>query len=273
MIKKFCPICKKEFETTEKRIEDNRGKYCSRKCASTALKKQIEVKCNICEKIFSVCESKYKKNKTGIFYCKECIKRKREKKHKICSVCGKNFIDRKRRYCSNECAKKARFKRNDIVIKDNYAEIIINSPKYGNYKALIDIDDIEKVKKYTWQLKYSEKFNIYYAVSSQHNKKEVKLHRFLTDCPKGLIVDHINHNGLDNRKCNLRVCSQKINATNIRLSKNNTSGYTGIQITKNGRYRATYRNRSLGVYNTQEEAIFMREQYLKHFVYKNGDIK
>lgn len=42
--------------------------------------------------------------------------------------------------------------------------------------------------------------------------------------PEGMVVDHKNHNPLDNRRCNLRVCTQSQNGMNARVSKNNRSG-------------------------------------------------
>lgn len=268
MLKRVCPICGKEFETTEKIIANGRGKYCSRECQFASMKRQVEVKCSICGKTFPIKQSKVATNKTGVFRCPECTEQRIRKNDKICPVCGKPFHHSKLKYCCKECAKKGRIKKgNDIIIVDNHAEIIINSRTYGEVRGLIDIADIELVKKHTWQVKKT-KWDITYIVSSQCKKKEIKLHRYLMQCPQDKIVDHINHNGLDNRRENLRICTPHINATNIRRKVNNTTGFTGIQQCQNGRWKAVWANRSLGVYDTKEEAIFMREQYLNKFVYK-----
>src|SRR3990167_2235442 len=56
----------------------------------------------------------------------------------------------------------------------------------------------------------------------------VFLHRFILNAPKGLEVDHINGNGLDNRRKNIRLCTKKENMQNRRISINNTSGYKGV---------------------------------------------
>ena len=84
--------------------------------------------------------------------------------------------------------------------------------------ALIDIEDIEKVKEYFWHL---EKFNddLFYVACS-NNGKTLRLHTLIMNTPKGYVIDHINHNGLDNRKCNLRICTIQENSMNTRNRKN-----------------------------------------------------
>ena len=92
---------------------------------------------------------------------------------------------------------------NEIVIHDDYAEIILYEGKtcYEVDRALIDLDDIEKVKKYKWCLnKKREKFVT--------TKDGYFLHTLIMDCPKDKSVMHINGNNLDNRKSNLRILEQ-----------------------------------------------------------------
>jgi hypothetical protein len=81
--------------------------------------------------------------------------------------------------------------------------------------ALIDAADYELVKNYTWSLNrsyssYKEKF--YATASIPGQRATVIMHRLIMDCPKGMVVDHINHNGLDNRRVNLRIFSYSDNA-------------------------------------------------------------
>lgn len=63
-------------------------------------------------------------------------------------------------------------------------------------------------------------------------RKTILLHRFITKCPKGKVVDHINHDTLDNRKLNLRICSQRENLMNKSSHKNSTSIYLGVSYCK-----------------------------------------
>jgi hypothetical protein len=268
---KVCPICGKQFETTEKRIKDGRGKYCSKKCQFESMKKQIQVKCSICNKDFKITESKYKKNKTSTFFCKECWEERKQKKYKICLICGKHFVNRKNKYCSNECAQKAKLKKNEIIIKDNYAKIIINSKKWGIKQVLISLEDIEKVKLYTWQLYYCKDTNFFYVRSSQCNKKSIPLHRYLLNCPDDMVVDHINHNPLDNRRENIRIVTAKINANNVEWNKKNKTGYVGITKTKSGKFHVFHSKISLGTYKNLEDAVKIKSEYVKKIT--NGQVE
>jgi hypothetical protein len=57
----------------------------------------------------------------------------------------------------------------------------------------------------------------------------MRMHRFITNCPDGLVVDHINHVRHDNRKANLRIVTMKENGQNHgKLRTDNTSGFRGV---------------------------------------------
>ena len=94
--------------------------------------------------------------------------------------------------------------------------------------------------------------------------------------PSDFQIDHINHNGLDNRKCNLRICTNAENNRNKRFERNPRSGYTGIRYnSKTGSYyvriMVNKKEISLGAYKSIEEAIEARkkgeEKYFGNFKY------
>lgn len=103
-------------------------------------------------------------------------------------------------------------------------------------------------------------------------------------CPNE-IVDHINHKPLDNRKCNLRICSPQQSVGNIAQHKNNTSGYKGVTLFKNKktgqsywRARINYKRKEHITYHKKiEDAIKsydnMAKKYYGEFAFTNADIK
>lgn len=258
---KVCPICGKEFLTTEQRIKDGRGKYCSQKCQFESMKKEVIITCSECGKKYKVRPSKAKFKK---HYCNECFLKKRKKGDKICPICGKKFHHRHNKYCSKECKLIGVKKKNKIIIKDTYAEMILYHSKYGKQICLIDIEDIEKVQKYTWQAKYTKDTQKFYVVSSQsNNKANINLHRLLVNCTDNLFVDHINHEPLDNRKQNLRICTPRSNSLNVRIRKDNKSGYIGVRQTKSGTWTVYYCHKYYGTFKTIEDAIKRRQEVEK----------
>ena len=104
------------------------------------------------------------------------------------------------------------------------------------YIALIDDEDYELVSQYKWRVQKVR--TGYYAVrnSSRVNgkQKRIYLHRFILSPESGFEIDHINHNGLDNRRENLRVCTRSENQSN-RIATKKTSKYKGVSW--NSRYK------------------------------------
>lgn len=132
-------------------------------------------------------------------------------------------------FCSLQCFyewRKANKKAelfNQIELFETHAEIIINSPKYGENRVLIDLEDVERCKNKVYSI--AKCGNIFYAVFKLDNKTN-RLHQYLLNC-NGQTIDHINHNGLDNRKENLRIVSRSVNTFNCSKARSNT-GYIGI---------------------------------------------
>ncbi|MHC4722148.1 MAG: HNH endonuclease [Planctomycetota bacterium] len=91
--------------------------------------------------------------------------------------------------------------------------------------AIVDAEDFEWLNRYKWNTLKGGR--TYYA-RSWENGKTIRMHRLITNAPKGLVVDHINHNGMDNRKQNLRLCTRLQNARNRRSCRGSSSKYKGV---------------------------------------------
>lgn len=141
---------------------------------------------------------------------------------------------------------RTRYDSNEIIIKDNVAEVVLyNSKGIEKSRALIDIEDINLVKNYKWCYKEG------YAMSKPKGKN-VLLHRLIMDAPDDKVVDHKNHNTLDNRKGNLRICTTRQNNWNLKDAKGvyyrKTRNSWRAKIMVNG--KSIY----LGTYKSEEEA-------------------
>lgn len=142
--------------------------------------------------------------------------------------------------------------------------------------AILDDEDKELVLRAcgSWY------FDGRYAKATKWNKKEKKydrlyLHRVIMNAPKGMDVDHINGDKLDNRRENLRICTRSDNINNKPSSRPNTSGHRGVfKEKKSSRWLAyiTVRGRlvRLGTWDTFEEAVAVRKAVADIF-YPIGD--
>lgn len=106
----------------------------------------------------------------------------------------------------------------------------LESKKDGIKYAIFDIEDLPKVKICNWKLR-KDSFT-YYCLNSKFGF----VHRIIMNCPKDKQIDHINGNGLDNRKKNLRIVSNRENS----LNKRNAKGVY-IDETRKKKYRVIWR--------------------------------
>ena len=171
--------------------------------------------------------------------------------------------------------KRTKYDKNEIVIYDNYAEVILYDNN-NNEKArtLIDLEDIDKVSELKWRLSTTNGTGYV-----KNNATGVYLHRLVTNCPKGMLVDHISHNTLDNRKEMLRICTSQENQCSQKVNTKNTSGVKGVYWDKSRcKWMAAIKYDGkfilLGRFDDKKLAIKAREdaanKYFKEFTYKEG---
>lgn len=112
-----------------------------------------------------------------------------------------------------------------------------------NKVALVDDEDFEYLNQWKWYAMRCGKK--YYALKTRRKNEEYLMHRCVISST--LEIDHIDNNGLNNQKTNLRECSREQNMQNRNKFLNNTSGYKGVywkesrkrwvaQLMHNGRY-------------------------------------
>ncbi len=134
--------------------------------------------------------------------------------------------------------------------------------------ATISLIDLPKIVNYTFH-EYKRRTFGSYAVATT-NGKNITMHELIMgERPEGKIIDHINSDGLDNRRENLRFATLSQNGQNkIKQKGKYQSDYTGVSNTENGKYRATISNGSyihIGRFNTEEEAAKAYDVYAVHY--------
>lgn len=97
-----------------------------------------------------------------------------------------------------------------------YKEIPLTQGKV----TIVDAADYDWLNQWKWHITSHG-----YA---SRDPKTTYLHRFILNAPKGMWVDHINGDRLDNRRCNLRICTRQENLRNQKKQSGRSSKYKGV---------------------------------------------
>ena len=95
--------------------------------------------------------------------------------------------------------------------------------------ALVDDEDCEWLSDFKWCAQWRTPRKVFVAArNSGASNQTILMHRQITGAPLGKVVDHHNHNTLDNRRKNLRVCTWSQNAANGRKRLHSSSRFKGV---------------------------------------------
>jgi hypothetical protein len=135
----------------------------------------------------------------------------------------------------------------------------------GTLVALVDEEDYERVSQYRWSPARGR--DTTYAMS-RSGKTTIYLHRTVLSEPPCPEVDHKDGNGLDNRKFNLRVATHQQNLCNQRLSRANTSGYSGVSWNRRRRKWVAQTKHygkaiQIGLFDSKVDAALARDEYMR----------
>jgi len=124
--------------------------------------------------------------------------------------------------------------------------------------ALVDDDDYDEINQYNWC--FSHGYAVRFVRIPQGKQKIQLMHRIITNCPDGFELDHVNHNKLDNRKDNLRICSKSENSHNQKVrTYAKTSIYKGVCFDKHAnkwraRIKLNNKHKNLGLFENEIDA-------------------
>lgn len=153
--------------------------------------------------------------------------------------------------------------------KDNQCIIeLFNKNKIKTGETIVDEDIYYELTKYTWRLS-----SFGYVINNTCGN----LHRHILNYSGQDVVDHINSNPLDNRKCNLRIVTQQQNTMNKSAQKNGSSKYIGVRFhKKSNKWESNIyvnnKNKYLGLYETEIEAAKARDSATKEYFGEYGKL-
>ena len=135
----------------------------------------------------------------------------------------------------------------------------------------VDDEDCDRLSQYKWCT--VKPHNISYATRKGRGKKgsTIRMHREILGVLPGIMVDHINGNGLDNRKCNLRICTDSQNQGNMRsVFKGKTSDFKGVswKVDRNAWVaQIQYQKKKihLGYYGSELDAAYAYNRFARKY--------
>ncbi|HEV7352551.1 MAG TPA: HNH endonuclease [Brevundimonas sp.] len=127
--------------------------------------------------------------------------------------------------------------------------------------AIVDDDDFAWLSQWKWHAQKNGRGG-FYAKRRGENRQVISMHREIIQTPKGLVTDHVDGNGLNNQRSNLRLATQLQNMMNRRGKRGGTSRFKGVWVDPSPRnlkaWRAAIRVDGklcyLGRFTTEEEA-------------------
>ena len=141
----------------------------------------------------------------------------------------------------------------------------------GKY-AIVDPEDFERLNKHKWfAVKSANTFYVGRTIYAGKKHISIRMHREVIHPPDHLLVDHINHNGLDNRKANLRPATCAQNSYNRKqFRKRKTSKYTGVSWRKQKKkwtviIRYNCKNKFIGYFKDEIQAAKAYDKAAKEY--------
>jgi len=137
-------------------------------------------------------------------------------------------------------------------------------PLTQGQNAIVDASDYDWLSQWNWVAHWCPHTQSFYARRNESvdgRRRTLRMHVFILGCKSGECGDHRNHDTLDNRRVNLRKCTNAQNAMNRRMPKTNSTGFKGVSWHKRTRkWRARIGQTELGLFATKEQAAIVYNQ-------------
>jgi hypothetical protein len=175
--------------------------------------------------------------------------------------------------------------RNDYEVRGNTVAIFLKNRRGDIYETLIDLEDLERLEKInlSWHLEWNKRMGDYYCKATEYlgiidgvpKYRTIRLHQFIANS-NSQHVDHLNHNILDNRKCNLSIVSVSVNSLNRECAnKNSSTGVRNVSYAKGiGKYivqlQIDGKNIIFGKFDNVEDARKCAEENREKYYPKIG---